>query len=239
MKCSSAWWVFTLNPQLTVIIIAFFFGRQSWLFCRQSFVVLTWCTGILQQIWLFVLVFNVKAPHCTVTLTYMPLLLFFFFDILATVLQQGHTWNVWQHPPQAVGDASWCVQLSLVSPPGPAGERRHTQTGIQGWLREWDYSMHLHCPDMDTTCTARISCSWAPSGGRSVYIMSQMYSHWWLSQLTFYKITLRLLFILHFQNEIKAHSFFSSINWDDLEQKKIPPPFTPSVVNICFLPSNQ
>lgn len=30
-------------------------------------------------------------------------------------------------------------------------------------------------------------------------------------------------------NEIKAHNFFSSINWDDLEQKKIPPPFTPHV----------
>lgn len=30
-------------------------------------------------------------------------------------------------------------------------------------------------------------------------------------------------------NEIKAHGFFFSINWDDLEQKKIPPPFTPKV----------
>uniref|UniRef100_A0A8D3AXC3 Serine/threonine-protein kinase Sgk1 n=1 Tax=Scophthalmus maximus TaxID=52904 RepID=A0A8D3AXC3_SCOMX len=30
-------------------------------------------------------------------------------------------------------------------------------------------------------------------------------------------------------NEIKAHNFFSSINWDDLEQKKILPPFTPKV----------
>ncbi|XP_072306881.1 serine/threonine-protein kinase Sgk3 [Eucyclogobius newberryi] len=30
-------------------------------------------------------------------------------------------------------------------------------------------------------------------------------------------------------NEIKNHEFFISINWDDLEQKKIPPPFTPKV----------
>uniref|UniRef100_A0A3B4ULE8 Serine/threonine-protein kinase Sgk1 n=2 Tax=Seriola TaxID=8160 RepID=A0A3B4ULE8_SERDU len=30
-------------------------------------------------------------------------------------------------------------------------------------------------------------------------------------------------------NEIKAHNFFSSINWDDLEQKKISPPFIPRV----------
>ncbi|KAJ8387651.1 hypothetical protein AAFF_G00152010 [Aldrovandia affinis] len=30
-------------------------------------------------------------------------------------------------------------------------------------------------------------------------------------------------------NEIKRHSFFSSINWNDLEQKKIPPPFNPKV----------
>ncbi|KAG9356170.1 hypothetical protein JZ751_001014 [Albula glossodonta] len=30
-------------------------------------------------------------------------------------------------------------------------------------------------------------------------------------------------------NEIKRHCFFSSINWDDLEQKKITPPFNPNV----------
>uniref|UniRef100_A0A673XY44 Serine/threonine-protein kinase Sgk1 n=1 Tax=Salmo trutta TaxID=8032 RepID=A0A673XY44_SALTR len=30
-------------------------------------------------------------------------------------------------------------------------------------------------------------------------------------------------------NEIKAHYFFSEINWDDLEQRKVPPPFTPNV----------
>uniref|UniRef100_A0A671RC77 Serine/threonine-protein kinase Sgk1 n=2 Tax=Sinocyclocheilus anshuiensis TaxID=1608454 RepID=A0A671RC77_9TELE len=30
-------------------------------------------------------------------------------------------------------------------------------------------------------------------------------------------------------NEVKGHEFFSSINWDDLEQKKLPPPFNPSV----------
>ncbi|KAF6727302.1 Serine/threonine-protein kinase Sgk3 [Oryzias melastigma] len=29
-------------------------------------------------------------------------------------------------------------------------------------------------------------------------------------------------------NEIKEHNFFSSINWDDLVQKKIPPPFIPN-----------
>uniref|UniRef100_A0A667XHU5 Serine/threonine-protein kinase Sgk1 n=1 Tax=Myripristis murdjan TaxID=586833 RepID=A0A667XHU5_9TELE len=34
-------------------------------------------------------------------------------------------------------------------------------------------------------------------------------------------------------NEIKAHAFFASINWDDLEQKKIPPPFTPNVSSPC------
>uniref|UniRef100_A0A4W6DS18 Serine/threonine-protein kinase Sgk1 n=1 Tax=Lates calcarifer TaxID=8187 RepID=A0A4W6DS18_LATCA len=34
-------------------------------------------------------------------------------------------------------------------------------------------------------------------------------------------------------NEIKAHSFFASINWDDLEQKKIPPPFKPKVNSYC------
>uniref|UniRef100_A0A8B9R869 Serine/threonine-protein kinase Sgk1 n=1 Tax=Astyanax mexicanus TaxID=7994 RepID=A0A8B9R869_ASTMX len=33
-------------------------------------------------------------------------------------------------------------------------------------------------------------------------------------------------------NEVKSHDFFSSINWDDLEQKKIPPPFNPSVYDI-------
>uniref|UniRef100_A0A8C7F5X2 Serine/threonine-protein kinase Sgk1 n=1 Tax=Oncorhynchus kisutch TaxID=8019 RepID=A0A8C7F5X2_ONCKI len=33
-------------------------------------------------------------------------------------------------------------------------------------------------------------------------------------------------------NEIKAHNFFSAIKWDDLEQRKVPPPFTPNVVNV-------
>ncbi|PWA18207.1 hypothetical protein CCH79_00004177 [Gambusia affinis] len=31
------------------------------------------------------------------------------------------------------------------------------------------------------------------------------------------------------EDEIKTHSFFLSINWKDLEEKKIPPPFTPNV----------
>uniref|UniRef100_A0A8C5F991 Serum/glucocorticoid regulated kinase family member 3 n=1 Tax=Gadus morhua TaxID=8049 RepID=A0A8C5F991_GADMO len=35
-------------------------------------------------------------------------------------------------------------------------------------------------------------------------------------------------------DEIKSHYFFSSINWDDLEQRKIPPPFIPNVVNLSF-----
>lgn len=39
---------------------------------------------------------------------------------------------------------------------------------------------------------------------------------------------------LCFQNEIKEHSFFSSINWDDLLQKKVPPPFTPKVVSVPY-----
>uniref|UniRef100_A0A672IZK7 Serine/threonine-protein kinase Sgk1 n=1 Tax=Salarias fasciatus TaxID=181472 RepID=A0A672IZK7_SALFA len=30
-------------------------------------------------------------------------------------------------------------------------------------------------------------------------------------------------------NEIRAHGFFSSINWGELERKEIPPPFTPNV----------
>lgn len=40
------------------------------------------------------------------------------------------------------------------------------------------------------------------------------------------------------QNEVKEHEFFSSINWYDLEQKRLPPPFNPSVVrfnNIIIL----
>uniref|UniRef100_A0A8C9SSU1 Serine/threonine-protein kinase Sgk1 n=1 Tax=Scleropages formosus TaxID=113540 RepID=A0A8C9SSU1_SCLFO len=34
-------------------------------------------------------------------------------------------------------------------------------------------------------------------------------------------------------NEIKTHSFFSSVNWGDLEQKKIRPPFIPHVSSLC------
>lgn len=35
------------------------------------------------------------------------------------------------------------------------------------------------------------------------------------------------------QMEIKNHIFFSLINWDDLINKKITPPFNPNVVSIC------
>lgn len=35
------------------------------------------------------------------------------------------------------------------------------------------------------------------------------------------------------QLEIKNHIFFSLINWDDLINKKITPPFNPNVVSIC------
>ncbi|XP_048868168.1 serine/threonine-protein kinase Sgk3-like isoform X1 [Brienomyrus brachyistius] len=34
-------------------------------------------------------------------------------------------------------------------------------------------------------------------------------------------------------NEIQKHPFFSSISWEDLEQKKIPPPFKPNVNSPC------
>lgn len=36
------------------------------------------------------------------------------------------------------------------------------------------------------------------------------------------------------QNEVKSHVFFASINWDELVEKRIPPPFNPSVVNVFF-----
>lgn len=41
------------------------------------------------------------------------------------------------------------------------------------------------------------------------------------------------MFFYVFQNEVKRHNFFASINWDDLEQKKISPPFNPNVVGSC------
>ncbi len=45
------------------------------------------------------------------------------------------------------------------------------------------------------------------------------------------KDIVNLLFIYVFsQIEIKNHIFFSPINWDDLNAKKITPPFNPNVV---------
>lgn len=35
--------------------------------------------------------------------------------------------------------------------------------------------------------------------------------------------------------EIKNHVFFSVINWDDLINKKVTPPFNPNVVSIFLL----
>ena len=53
--------------------------------------------------------------------------------------------------------------------------------------------------------------------------------------------SLSVLFSTALQNEIKSHYFFTSINWDDLEQRKIPPPFIPNVVSIwlCIAPSSR
>jgi len=39
--------------------------------------------------------------------------------------------------------------------------------------------------------------------------------------------------------EIKSHIFFSLINWDDLINKKITPPFNPNVVSVCFWCKNS
>lgn len=43
----------------------------------------------------------------------------------------------------------------------------------------------------------------------------------------------RSLFVF-LQIEIKNHMFFSPINWDDLNAKKITPPFNPNVVRSLF-----
>lgn len=32
--------------------------------------------------------------------------------------------------------------------------------------------------------------------------------------------------------EIKAHPFFKDVNWDDVLQKRIPPPYCPTIVCI-------
>lgn len=91
------------------------------------------------------------------------------------------------------------------------------------------------CPDTGT-CTTEYLYFWAPSSGWSVYIVSLLLIHYRSTVIddfqTFYEYKIKLLCILHFQNEIREHSFFSSINWDDLVQKKISPPFTPNVVNV-------
>lgn len=41
------------------------------------------------------------------------------------------------------------------------------------------------------------------------------------------------------QLELKYHSFFSPINWEDLMSKKITPPFIPSVVSLRLLSLSQ
>lgn len=48
--------------------------------------------------------------------------------------------------------------------------------------------------------------------------------------LSAYWTTFSFYFVL--QLEIKYHSFFSPINWEDLMAKKITPPFIPSVVSL-------
>lgn len=130
------------------------------------------------------------------------------FRSLAPVLQQGHAWNVWQHSPQALGDATWCFHHCLVSATGPAGEGGRLQTGVSGRFCEWEKEVN--------------SVSRLPLVALSV-------NRW--SSVTSLKSS---AVFLPFQNEIKQHSFFCSINWDDLLQKRIPPPFTPKVVSVPY-----
>lgn len=56
-----------------------------------------------------------------------------------------------------------------------------------------------------------------------------------LSEVPFSK----LLFLFFLQIEIKNHVFFSPINWDELNAKKITPPFNPNVVNSFFFISEN
>lgn len=131
----------------------------------------------------------------------------------------------------------WRCVLVRPAQPGRSSRACWRKTAYTDWglgMTLWVGLFTTHALSTNRHHThSRIPHVWTPSGGPSVYMS--------LLLITFYKLKImfKLLFILHFQNEIKAHSFFSSINWDDLEQKKIPPPFTPNVVNISFLPSNQ
>lgn len=34
--------------------------------------------------------------------------------------------------------------------------------------------------------------------------------------------------------EIKAHPYFQNTNWDDIMNKRVPPPFYPSIVRIIY-----
>lgn len=102
----------------------------------------------------------------------------------------------------------WWCDLALPPPPGlcyRACWRRRARTG-------WALGMIL----------------WVRKGSQQCF---------WLPLVALLGINCHLIEIeccvfLHFQNEIKQHGFFCSINWDDLLQKKIPPPFTPKVVSI-------
>lgn len=59
-----------------------------------------------------------------------------------------------------------------------------------------------------------------------------MFIYYFLSNEQLWWCLILNICTLLFQNEVKSHVFFASINWDDLVQKRIPPPFNPSVVNV-------
>lgn len=35
--------------------------------------------------------------------------------------------------------------------------------------------------------------------------------------------------------EIKAHPFFKDVNWDDVVNKRIPPPYCPTIVSVLLI----
>lgn len=180
----------------------------------------------------------------TEILTILPTCLFFFFSYFShhstagthmrcmTTFSTSH-WQCAQVHPAQLGPfcrACWrkmaCIGWGL---------------GTILWVRSFYciYPRHKFMYNIDSFFCGAPSGGWfcthAITAAETLLIYSSDPFTWTFLKLTFCEFKIKLLCLLCFQNEISAHTFFSSINWDDLIQKKIPPPFTPKVVNVsCY-----
>lgn len=138
----------------------------------------------------------------------------------APLLQSQYSWDVPQHPAQVSCAEAQCVQRRQGNVGGSSSEGPHQEAGVERW-----FCKHTLIDPFITPKRYIIIIMHR----KAITLISSVY---WSSLLIFLQL------------ELKCHSFFSPINWDDLMARKISPPFVPSVVRshigiMCYMSTDR